>query len=158
MACHWSRVTHNFFKCFYETILALRANMPFMPVRPFCAEVGTRRNKLKTDASRSPQKAKDSFGLRGLVGRIKSLGRSTALIFQCQKFRNIYLSLRRVTHENALTESENGRPRLVVEAHGRVISNSLSLQASCMSLDSHQLHSRRGFVFQVRTKARISSE
>ena len=130
-----------------------------MPVRPFCREVGTRRNKLKTDASRSPQKnAKDSFGLRGLVGGIKSLGRSAALIFQRQKFWKIYLSLRRVTYENALTESEDGRPRLVVEAYGHVISNSLSLQASCMSLDSHRLHSRRGFVFRVRAKARISSE
>ena len=122
-------------------------------------KTGTRRNKLKTDASPFPPKnAKDSFGLRGVVGRIKSLGRSTALIFQRQKFWNIYLSLRRVTCENALTESENGRPRLVVEAYGRVISNSLSLQASCMSLDFHRLHSRRGFVFQVRAKARISSE
>ena len=60
--------------------------------------------------------------------------------------------------KNALTESEDGRPRLVVEAYGRVISNSLSLQASRMSLDCHRLHSRRGFVFRVRAKARISSE
>jgi len=80
------------------------------------------------------------------------------LFFQRQKFWKIYLTLRRVTDENALTESENGRPRLVVEAYGCVISNSLSLQASSLSLDSHQLHSRRGFVFRVRAKARISSE
>jgi len=73
-----------------------------------------------------------------LVGGIKSLGRSAALIFQRQKFWKIYLSLRRVTYENALTESEDGRPRLVVEAYGRVISNLLSLQASSMSIDSHR--------------------
>ena len=107
-----------------------------MPVRPFCPEVGTRRNKLKPTRPVPPKNAKDSFGLRGPVGRIKILGKSSALIFQRQKFWKIYLSLRRVTYENALTESEDGRPRLVVEAYGRVISNSLSLQGSSMSLDS----------------------